>query len=269
MNKTINFNKRNIFEPKIKLTFTNDYRNRNINLNEDSKSISFDYNSIFTNNRINGYDKSDDDLRLSYGIEYRNRDKNNLIETINIGQTYNFNNKNEYLDKIKDDGSFSDYLIDLKFSSNDLSFSNKIRSDSKKFGVKEIFSSLSIDQEDQQISIFFNKTDDDSFIDSGESQNLGLSFSKKISDFANMSYSSSFDVLNKYQPYSQTLGVNLYDDCSILEITYENSRFNDLNNTKPKETISFRYRMDYLGFFSYNQNFNNVFTDMGEIGYGR
>ena len=56
----------------------------------------------------------------------------------------------------------------------------------------------------QQISIF-NKTDDDSFIDSGESQNLGLSF-KKISDFANMSYSSSFDVLNKYQPYSQTLG---------------------------------------------------------------
>ena len=50
-----------------------------------------------------------------------------------------------------------------------------------------------------------------------------------------MSYSSSFDVLNKYQPYSQTLGVNLYDDCSILEITYENSRFNDLNNTNQKK----------------------------------
>ena len=267
--KTFNFKHRNIFEPKLKLTFTNEYRNRDINLNEDSKSISFDYNSIFTNNRINGYDKSDDDLRLSYGIEYRNRDKNNLIETINIGQTYNFNNSNEYLNSVKDEGRFSDYLFDLKFSSNNVSFSNEIRSDNKNYGIKEIFSRFSIDQENQQISIFFNKTDDDSFIDSGESQNLGLSFSKKISDFANMSYSSTFDVLNKYQPYSQTLGINLYDDCSILEITYENSRFNDLNNTKPKETISFRYRMDYLGFFSYNQNFNNVFTDMGEIGYGR
>ncbi len=268
-NKTFNFKNRNILEPKLKLTFTNDYRNNDINLNQDSKSISFDYNSIFTNNRMNGYDKSDDDLKLSYGIEYRNRNKNNLIETINIGQAYNFNNSNEYLNKVKDDGKFSDYLFDLKFSSNNFNFSNKLRSDNKNYGIKEIFSDLSINQENQQISIFFNKTDDDSFIDSGESQNLGLSFSKKITDFANMSYSASFDVLNKYQPYSQTLGINLFDDCSVLEILYQNSRYNDLNNTKPSETISFRYRMDYLGFFSYNQNFNNVFTDMGEIGYGR
>ena len=268
-NKTFNFKNRNILEPKLKLTFTNDYRNKDINLNQDSKSISFDYNSIFTNNRMNGYDKSDDDFKLSYGIEYRNRNKNNLIETINIGQAYNFNNSNEYLNKVKDDGKFSDFLFDLKFSSNNFNFSNKLRSDNKNYGIKEIFSDLSISQENQQISIFFNKTDDDSFIDSGESQNLGLSFSKKINDFANMSYSASFDVLNKYQPYSQTLGINLFDDCSVLEILYQNSRYNDLNNTKPSETISFRYRMDYLGFFSYNQNFNNVFTDMGEIGYGR
>ena len=267
LNKTFSFSNRNILEPKIKLTFTNDYRNNDIDLNEDSKSISFDYNSLFTNNRMNGYDKSDDDLRLSYGIEYRNR--SDFIDVINIGQAYNFNNKNEYLDKIVDEGKFSDYLLDLKFSSDNLKFLNKIRSDNKNFGVKEIFSELSFDQENQQISLFFNKTDDDSFVDSNESQNLGLSFSRSISDFANMSYSSSFDVLNKYQPYSQTLGLNLFDDCSILEIVYENSRYNDLNNTKPKETISFRYRMDYLGYFSYNQNFNSVFTDMGEIGYGK
>ena len=119
------------------------------------------------------------------------------------------------------------------------------------------------------LMIFFNKTDDDSFVDSNESQNLGISFSKEINDFAHVNYSSSFDVLNNYQPYSQRLGLKLFDDCSILDIVYENSRYNDLNNTKPKETISFRYTMEYLGFFSYNQNFNSVFTDMGEIGYGR
>ena len=270
MNKTINFNKRNILEPKIKIACRNDYKSKDINLNEDSKAISFDYNSIFTNNRMNGYDKLDDDLRLSYGIEYRNRDKNNLIEFINIGQSYNFNNKSEYLNKIKSDGNYlSDYLLDIKLSYNKLDFSNRIRSDKRNYGIKEIFSELSFDQENQQVSLFFNKTDDDSFVDSNESQNLGLSFSKEISDYANMSYSSTFDVLNKYQPYSQTLGFNFFDDCSILEIVYENSRYNDLNNTKPKETISFRYRMDYLGFFTYNQNFNSVFSDMGEIGYGR
>ena len=82
---------------------------------------------------------------------------------------------------------------------------------------------------------------------------------KKISDFANISYSSSFDVLNNYQPYSQRLGLSLFDDCSVLQIVYQNSRYNDLNNTKPKETISFRYTMEYLGFLSYNQNFNSIF----------
>ena len=218
---------------------------------------------------MNGYNKSDDDLRLAYGLEYRNRDKNNFVDFINIGQTYNFNNKNEYLDKIKDDGNFSDYLLDTNFSLNELSFSNKVRADNRNYGIKEIFSELGINNENQKISIFFNKTDDDSFVDSNESQNLGFSFSKKISDFANVNYSSSFDVLNNYQPYSQRLGLKLFDDCSILDIVYENSRYNDLNNTKPKETISFRYTMEYLGFFSYNQNFNSVFTDMGEIGYGR
>ena len=104
----------------------------------------------------------------------------NFVDFINIGQTYNFNNKNEYLDKVKDDGNFSDYLLDTNFSLNELSFSNKVRADNRNYGIKEIFSELSIDNEDQKISIFFNKTDDDSFVDSNESQNLGISFSKKI-----------------------------------------------------------------------------------------
>lgn len=262
------YKKRNVLEPKIKLTFTNDIRNGDIDLNEDSKSISFDYNSIFTSNRMNGFDKSDDDLRLSYGIEYRNRNKENLIDFINIGQAYNFNNSNDYLDNIKDDGEFSDYLLDTKFSSKNISFFNKIRAHNRNYGVKEIFSELSFDDKNQQISIFFNKTDDDSFIDSNESQNIGLSFSKKINNYSSINYNSTFDVLNNYQPYSQTLGINLFDECSTLELVYENSRYNDLNNTKPKETISFRYRMDYLGFFSYNSDFNNIFSDKGEFGYG-
>ena len=257
-----------MLEPKIKLTFTNDIRNGDIDLNEDSKAVSFDYNSMFTSNRMNGFDKSDDDLRLSYGIEYRNRNKENLIDFINIGQAYNFNNSNDYLDNIKDDGEFSDYLLDTKFSSKNISFLNKIRAHNRNYGVKEIFSELSFDDKNQQISIFFNKTDDDSFIDSNESQNIGLSFSKKINNYSSINYNSTFDVLNNYQPYSQTLGINLFDDCSTLEIVYENSRYNDLNNTKPKETISFRYRMDYLGFFSYNSDFNNIFSDKGEFGYG-
>ena len=66
----------------------------------------------------------------------------------------------------------------------------------------------------------------------------------------------------------QKLGRNILKENNVLALRFDKFGI-FLNNTKPKETISFRYRMDYLGFFSYNQNFNSVFTDMGEIGYGK
>ena len=74
--------------------------------------------------------------------------------------------------------------------------------------------------------------------------------------------------MDKYNPITQGISININDECSNLVISYENTKYNDLNNTQPSETITFRYQMDYLGFFSYNQNINNLFTDFGNVNYG-
>ena len=76
-----------------------------------------------------------------------------------------------------------------------------------------------------------------------------------------VNYSSSFDVLNNYQPYSQRLGLKLLDDCSMLDTVYENSRYNDQITLNQKK----QYHSDILwniSAFLTNQNFNSVFTDM-------
>ena len=45
----------------------------------------------------------------------------------------------------------------------------------------------------------------------------------------------------------------LHDECSQLDIKYSNTRYNDNFNTKPLETISLTFAMDYLGFFDTNK----------------
>lgn len=269
ISKIFNFNNRNIFKSKVEGTFYNDYSNSNITLNEDTKSISLDYNSMFTDNRLNGYDISDDDLRIAYGIEYKNRNKNNLISEINLGQAYNFDNTSKYISNIKSDGKLTDFLSNIDIGLGNWEINNQLRLDKSDLEIKEIFTEGSLQYEEDSVSIYFNNTDENSFIGTEDSQNLGFSVNKKINDNIYMGYSSSFDVLNNYQPYSQSLMINIVDDCSSLVISYENQRYNDLNNTKPSETISFKYYMDYLGFFSYDQSFNSLFKDFGEVNYGR
>ena len=62
--------------------------------------------------------------------------------------------------------------------------------------------------------------------------------------------------------------ISLTDECSQLDINYTNTRFNDDYNTKPMETIGLTFRMDYLGFFGYEQKSDLFFTEPGNVNYG-
>ena len=73
---------------------------------------------------------------------------------------------------------------------------------------------------------------------------------------------------NNYQPFKSTLKIGLYDECSQLDITYTNIRFNDNFNTQPEETIGLVFSLDYLGFFSYQQKTDLFFSEPGEVNYG-
>ena len=73
---------------------------------------------------------------------------------------------------------------------------------------------------------------------------------------------------NNYDPYKSSINLKLFDECSQLYIKYSNTRFNDNFNTKPEETISISFYMDYLGFFGYEQSTNVFFEEAGTFNYG-
>ena len=76
------------------------------------------------------------------------------------------------------------------------------------------------------------------------------------------------DLKNNHSPLKQEIKLSLFDECSKLEISYLDQRFDDNYNTKPNETISISFHMDYLGFFGYEQKSNLLFEETGEVNYG-
>ena len=119
------------------------------------------------------------------------------------------------------------------------------------------------------LDIEYNETDAQAFQHSSSStQSLGMNLGKQLNNNVKLYFNSDIDLKNNYSPLTQEIKLSLFDECSKLEISYLNERYNDNYNTKPNETISISFHMDYLGFFGYEQKSNLLFEEAGEIDYG-
>ena len=117
--------------------------------------------------------------------------------------------------------------------------------------------------------MIYNETQSDAFKDlSNDTQSILLNLSKEINQNIRIGLNSNLDVKNNYDPYSSNLLISLFDECSQLDITYNNTRYNDNFNTQPEEKISITFSMDYLGFFGYEQSTDLFFSRPGEMNYG-
>ena len=102
-------------------------------------------------------------------------------------------------------------------------------------------------------SLIYNETQARAFKDlSKDTQSIVLDITRKFKNNINISFNSNLDVKNNYDPYKSKFKISLFDDCSQLDISYSNTRFNDNFNTQPEEKISFTYIIDYLGFLDTN-----------------
>ena len=261
------YQNRSTLTPRLKFIIPVQLENSNKNINEDSKSITFNYQNQFSESRFFGNDLFDSSPRLVYGLEYYiqlNKQKVNF----KINQSYETNLNNGYSNLINQSSKFSDYSIETKINRKNILFILDTRLDEKTLSKKEMNYSL-IFEEPIKLSLNYNETQKEAFKDlSNDTQSLKVVLSKKINDNVELSLDSNLDVKNNYDPYESTFRIRLADECSQLDINYINTRFNDDYNTKPQETISLTFRMDYLGFFGYEQTTDLFFTEPGSVNYG-
>ncbi len=255
------------FVPRLKLIIPMQLENSNKDINEESKSITFNYQNQFFENRFFGNDLFDSSPRIVYGLENFIRLKGQKIN-FKINQSYETNSNNRYSNLINQSSRFSDYSVETEINRDNVLFKLDSRLDEKNLSKKEMNYSLTFENP-INISLNYNETQKEAFKDlSNDTQSLNLGISKKINDNIKLSYNSNLDVKNNYDPYESTFRISLADECSQLDINYTNTRFNDDYNTKPNETIGLTFRMDYLGFFGYEQTTDLFFTEPGNLNYG-
>jgi len=251
--------KSSYLSPRIKFILPMQIIDDKNSINEDSNSVTFNYINQFSENRFFGNDLLDNIPRVVYAIEndFDLFDQN--IE-LNVNQSYSLNSDGNYNDYINQDTNLSDIAIDAKISKNNLIFKIDTRLNQKDLSHKEMNYFISI-QEPLNINLNYHETKKDAFKNlSIDTQALDFQIQKSITENINLKYSNSLDVKNNYDPYKSKIIFSIFDECSKLDLTYSNTRFNDNFNTQPGETISFTFNMDYLGFFGYEQS-TNLFID--------
>ena len=260
------FNKFNIIKPRLKIIQNTNLISENI-INEDSKAISFNYQNQFSDSRYYGEDLQDNSSRIVYGLENKLNILNHKLN-LKLNQSYDFIANTNYTRDVKQNSNFSDFALEAKTNFKDVSFQIDSRLNNTSLSKKEMNYDLSYSNL-LNFNLFYNETDGDSYrTSSSDTQSLGLGIGKKVNENIKLSLNSNMDIKNNYSPYSQSLNLNLSDECSELVITYRDVRFNDNYNTTPNETLSISFYMDYLGFFGYEQKTNIFFEEPGNLNYG-
>ena len=252
-------------KPRIKLILVEDF-NTNKSINEDSNSITFNYNNNFQENRFFGNDIIDKSNRIAFGLETFKKLNSKKFD-LKLGQSYDFKLNNEYLKNINQNHHFSDYALEARATTEDLIFTINSRIDYQSFTKKEMNYILNLKK--YGLEIEFNETSNKAFkSNSDNSKSLKINLSKKLNENLNFYTNTNLDLNNNYNPYETNLTLSLYDECSQLDISYHNTKYSDNFITTPSETISLTFRMDYLGFFGYEQNADLFLKKQGEFNYG-
>lgn len=80
-----------VFTPRVQLVAAPSVTNLKIP-NEDSRAVDLEDSNLFALNRFPGYDRFEDDYRITYGFDWTLR-KTNFTADINIGQSYRLSNR--------------------------------------------------------------------------------------------------------------------------------------------------------------------------------
>ena len=260
----LNYNKN--LKPRLKIVNNFNLINDNI-VNEDSEALTFNYQNQFSDSRFYGTDLEDNSSRIIYGFESNFNNFGHTID-LNLNQSYDFRKNSNYTKKINQGTNFSDLAFEAKTTLDNFFFKIDTRIDNKDLEKKEM--NYSVEYSDIfDFNLEYNETDAKAFQHSStDTQSLGMNIGRQLNDNIKLYFNSDLDLKNNYSPLKQEIKLSLFDECSKLEISYLDQRFNDNYNTKPNETISISFHMDYLGFFGYEQKSNLLFEETGEVNYG-
>ena len=246
VNRVLKVKNRARLKPRAKLILSNISKGNDLSLNDNSQSLSFNYNNLFQENKYFGSDKKENNSRMVLALEQNYKLNNDLDLDINYGRSYNFEKNKKFMLDIKQDTKLSDHVTEISFSYRNNKINYNSRHDKKNFNLKEDTISYQVNDSKNILNLNKELTSNNSYINSKSSHFMTANYTRKINKNSNFSYKTEINLEDNNKVYSQDYELEFYDKCSKIKLSYVIDNYSDGKLLQPNKTLSISYELDFI-----------------------
>ena len=248
-----------IFTPRVQVVAAPSIANLRIP-NEDSRAVDLEDSNLFALNRFPGYDRFEDDYRITYGFDWTLR-KSDFSADINLGQSYRLSNR----ESIFPDGTgLSDKASDivgrteLRYK-NIVKLTHRFRLDKDNLAIRRNEIDATIGSRGTYVQAGYlklNRNIGPTVEDLADREEIRLAGRVRVAPYWSIFGSTIIDLTNAqedptsladgFDPIRHRLGVAYDDDCLSLSLTWRRD-YQPVGDSQRGNSFLFRLAFRNLG----------------------
>ncbi len=248
-----------IFTPRVQVVAAPSISNLNIP-NEDSRAVDLEDSNLFALNRFPGYDRFEDDYRITYGFDWALR-KSDFTADISLGQSYRLSNR----ESIFPDGTgLSDKASDIvgrsEFRFKDLvKLTHRFRLDKDNLSIRRNEVDATIGSRGTYVQAGYlklNRNIGPTLEDLNDREEIRLAGRIRVARYWSVFGSTIIDLTDTtedptsisdgFDPIRHRLGVAYDDDCLSLSLTWRRD-YQPVGDSQRGNSFLFRLAFRNLG----------------------
>ncbi len=248
-----------IFTPRVQLVAAPSVSNLKIP-NEDSRAVDLEDSNLFALNRFPGYDRFEDDYRITYGFDWALR-RNNFTADVTIGQSYRLSDRASIF---PDGTGLSDKVSDIvgrsEFRFKDfVKLTHRFRLDKDKFAIRRNEIDATVGSRSTYIQAGYLRLDRNigpTVEDLNDREEIRLGGRVRVARFWSIFGSTTIDLTDVtedpisladgFDPIRHRLGVAYDDDCLSLSLTWRRD-YQPVGDSQRGNSFLFRLAFRNLG----------------------
>ena len=248
-----------IVTPRVQLVGA--YTSSNLKMpNEDARAVDLEDSNLFALNRFAGYDRIEDNVRLTYGLDWSIKGKATSFD-FNIGQSYRLSNKTAIF---PDGTGLSDKVSDIvgrsEFRFRDfVKLTHRFRLDKDNFAVRRNEIDATVGSRGTYVQAGYLRLNRDigaNIEDLADREEIRLAGRLRLARYWSLFGSTIIDLTDQnedqlsvsdgYEPIRHRLGLAYDDDCLSLAVTWRRD-YQPTGDARRGNTFLFRLEFKNLG----------------------
>ncbi|MFN3619806.1 LPS-assembly protein LptD [Sphingorhabdus sp.] len=248
-----------IFTPRVQVVAAPSISNLKIP-NEDSRAVDLEDSNLFALNRFPGYDRFEDDYRITYGFDWSLR-KSDFTADINLGQSYRLSNRASiFPDGTGLSDKASDFVGRTEFRfKNIVNLTHRFRLDKDNLAIRRNEIDATIGSKGTYLQAGYlklNRNIGPTVEDLADREEIRLAGRVRVAQYWSVFGSTIVDLTNTkedptslsdgFDPIRHRLGVSYDDDCLSLSLSWRRD-YQPVGDSQRGNSFLFRLAFRNLG----------------------